>query len=74
MTRRRVFAVAWLAWLLAFVVIEGAALLACGGDVGVEGCTLSAVWWRTTADPVAWLLGCVALGILGIHLASRGRW
>ena len=73
-TRRRLFGALWVCWLGAFVLLELAALATCEGDVGATGCTLSAVWWRATADPLVWVLGTVALVILGAHLASRGRF
>jgi len=72
--RRAAFALAWLAWVTAFVVIEGAAVIGCGGDLGPGGCTFSALLWRVeAAGPGAWALVAGALVILGVHLASKGR-
>lgn len=74
MTRRRLFLALWLGWIAAFVAIEAAALLACGGDGGPAGCTFSALWWRVSmTSPAVWVLMALGLLILGVHLMSRGR-
>ncbi len=69
-TLRRGFTAAWLAWLLAFVVVEAVAVVS-----KAKGDTLSEhvyVWFGVKAAPPSWLRWPLRVGLvwLAVHLGT----
>ncbi|GAA2609536.1 hypothetical protein SMC26_39390 [Actinomadura fulvescens] len=79
MTRRRVsgFTLAWAAWVVFFLVVEGIALAR-----GAKGDTFSEHWWRVwrvrerVPVPLRWLLAGVQLtfGVWLVGHLTFGWW
>ena len=70
MNMKRKYLIAWVLWIVAFIIIETLALL----NREPNGDTLSEFVWQVVAFPVMWWIGAAFMVWLTIHWLFDGKY